>query len=125
MKILKSLMILGLIALNTQLFSQELPESYQPMLNEIVTNFESIRGANTITKGSTTLGVVNKKKVTLYLEYKKQVKNLVFEKGVDENNSEEWIAANQITIDMVNKHEEDLTKELETMYKLSAKKAKE
>ena len=125
MKILKLILILSLILFSNKLFTQELPEYYQGIFNEIIENFETIRGANTVTQGKTTLGVVNKKKVTLYLEYKKSVKNLVFEKGVDETSSETWVATNQVTIDMVNKHQDFLTKELEKMLKASKKKSEE
>lgn len=125
MKIVKTIMVLGLIFFTAEIIGQELPDSYQGMLNEIITNFESIRGSNSITQGKTTLSVVNKDKIALRVEYKKKVKNLTFTQGSEEGDSETWVAANQLTIDMVNKHEDFLTKELETMLKYSDKRAKE
>lgn len=125
MKIVKTIMVLGLIFFTAEIIGQELPDSYQGMLNEIITNFESIRGSNSITQGKTTLSVVNENKIALRVEYKKKVKNLTFVKEPDEENNSSWIAANQLTIDMVNKHEDYLTKELESMLKYSEKRAKE
>ena len=55
MKIQKALIFLGLILFTTEIFGQYLPDSYQPMLNEIVTHFETIRGSNSITQGKNTL----------------------------------------------------------------------
>jgi len=125
MKILKTLMLLGLIASTTEIFGQYLPPSYQPMLNEIVANFETIRGSNSITQGKTTLSVSNENKIALRVEHKKEVKNLTFEQIPDEENNLYWVAANELTIDMVNKYEDYLTKTLESMHKLSEKKSKE
>lgn len=125
MKIIKTLMAIGLILYTTEIFSQVLPPSYQPMLNEIVTNFETIRGSNSISQGKTTLSVINENKIALRVEHKKQVKNLTFETKPDEENQLYWVAANELTTDMVNKYEDFLTKTLESMYKLSEKKSEE
>ncbi len=125
MKIQKTLIVLGLILFTTKIFGQDLPPSYQPMLNEIITFFETIRGSNSITQGKTTLSVVNETKIALRVEHKKQVKNLTFEKVPDEENNLYWIPANELTIDMVNKYEKDVTKALKSMYKLAEKKSKE
>ena len=125
MKIFKTLLILGLILLTTKTFGQYLPPSYQPMLNEIVTNFETIVGSNSISQGKNTLSVVSKDKIALRVEHKGKVKNLTFEMQPDEENKLQWVAANPLTIDMVNKYEAYLTKTLESMHKLSDKKSKE
>ena len=53
------------------------------------------------------------------------MKNLTFITKPDEEGILYWVAANQITIDMVNKYEDFLTKILESMHKLSEKKSKE
>lgn len=125
MKTLKTLLSLGLILFATEIFGQYLPPSYQPMLNEIVTNFETIVGSNSISQGKNTLSVVNESKIALRVEHKKKVKNLTFIKQPDEENKLIWVAANELTIDMVNKYEDYLTKTLKSMHKLSEKKSKE
>ena len=125
MKIIKTLMTLGLILFTSEIFGQTLPPSYQPMLNEIIVNFHTIRGSNSITQGKNTLSVVNENKIALRVEHKKTVKNLTFETQLDEENNLYWVAANDLTIDMVNKYEDFLTKTLESMLKLSEKRSKE
>lgn len=125
MKVLKTLLIIGLILFTTKMFGQYLPPSYQPMFNEIVTNFETIVGSNSISQGKTTLSVINKNKVALKVQHKGKVKNLTFKTESDEENKLRWVAANALTIDMVNKYEDYLTKTLESMHKLSEKKSKE
>lgn len=125
MKILKILMVFGLILFTTELFGQYLPPSYQPMFNEIVTNFETIVGSNSITQGNTTLSVLDKDKIALRVKHKGSIKNLTFETRPDEENKPQWVAANDLTTDMVNKYEDYLTKTLESMLKLSEKKSKE
>ena len=118
-------MALGLIVFTPKIFSQDLPPSYEPMLNEIVVFFETIRGSNSITQGKNTLSVLDENKVALRIEHKGSVKNLTFEKTPDEEGKLYWIASNELTTDMVNKYEKDLTKILESMYKLAEKKSKE
>ncbi len=125
MKILKTLIALGLIIFTTEVFGQYLPPSYQPMFNEIVENFETIVGSNSISQGKNTLSVLSKDKIALRVEHKGKVKNLTFETQPDEENKVYWVAANQLTTDMVNKYEDYLTKTLESMHKLSEKKSKE
>lgn len=125
MKILKTLMILGVIFFTGEIFAQVLPPSYQPMLNEIVDNFEEIRGSNSISQGKNTLSVINPNKVALRIMHKKKDKNLTFITEPDEENKLHWVAANQLTTDMVERYEDDVTKILESMHKYSEKKAKE
>ncbi|HAN19719.1 MAG: hypothetical protein A2X13_14235 [Bacteroidetes bacterium GWC2_33_15] len=125
MKIIKSLLTLGLILFITEIFGQELPATYQPMLNEIVTNFKTIRTGNTIKEGKSTLSVINENKIALRIDHQKRVKNLTFITKLDAENKLYWIPANQLTIDMVNKYEEDLTEIFESMLELSEKKSKE
>lgn len=125
MKTLKALLLFGLILFTTEVFSQHLPPLYQPMLNEIVENFKTIRTGNSLTEGKNSIRVINENRVVLRLEYKKQVKNLTFVTKPDEENKLFWVAANQLTIDMVNKHEDYLTKTLKSMHKLSENKSKE
>lgn len=125
MKLLKTLITLGLIIFTTEIYGQYLPDSYQPMLNDIVVFFQTIRGSNSITQGKTTLSVINDTKIALKVEHKKQVKNLTFIKKPDEENNLIWIPANELTIDMVNKYEDYLTDTFQSMYKLAKKKSEE
>lgn len=125
MKLLKTLMALGLILFTTEIFGQDVPDSYQTMFNNIVTSFKTIRGANSITKGQTILKVISDHEIALRIKQKKQIKNLTFITKKDEENNPVWIAANQLTIDMVNKYQKDLTKILDTMSKLAEKKSQE
>ncbi len=125
MKTIKLLSIVGLFFLARNVSAQYLPESYQPMFNEIVTNFETITSGNSINEGSTSLRVINNEKIVLRVKHKKQVKNLTFETKLDEESNKIWVAGNPLTIDMVNKYEDYLTKTLEEMYALSDKKSKE
>ncbi|OFX82331.1 MAG: hypothetical protein A2W99_09775 [Bacteroidetes bacterium GWF2_33_16] len=125
MKIVKSFLVLGLILLTTDIFGQELPTSYQPMLNQIVINFKTITSGNTIKQGKNTLSVINENKIALRIEHQKKVKNLTFITKLDEENKLYWVPANPLTIDMVNKHEETLTEIFESMLELSEKKSKE
>ena len=125
MKILKALIVLGMVLYSNVTFCQVLPPSYQPMLNEIVVNFENIRGSNSITQGKNTLSVINPNKIALRIMHKKKDKNLTFITQPDEENKLHWVAANQLTTDMVERYEDDVTKILESMYKYSEKKSKE
>ena len=88
------------------------------MFNEMVTNFETIRSGNSIKEGKSTLTVFSENKIVLRTTHKKKVKNLTFVKEPDEENKLRWVATNQLTIDMVNKYEEFLTKTLESMHEL-------
>lgn len=125
MKIVKTFLVLGLILFTTEIFGQNLPVTYQTMFNEIITNFKSIRTGNSISQGRTVLSVNNENKITLRIDHQKKVKNLTFITKLDEESKLIWVPANQLTIDMVNKYEKDLTEVLTTMFELSAKKAKE
>lgn len=125
MKTIKILTLLGFVLLAEQTFAQVLPPSYQPMLNEIVENFETIVGSNSISKGKNTLSVVNKNKVALRVNHKGKVKNLTFITEPDEENKLQWVAANALTTDMVNKYEDFLTKTLISLHKLSEKRSKQ
>ncbi|HAF31260.1 MAG TPA: hypothetical protein DCG75_19655 [Bacteroidales bacterium] len=125
MKILKSLLVLSLIFFTTEVFGQELPDTYQAIFNEMVINFETIRSGNSIKEGKNTLSVFSQDRIVLRLEHKKQVKNLTFIKKANEEKELRWVAANQITIDMVNKYEDDLTETLKEMLELTQKRSKE
>ena len=125
MKNFKTIIILGLILFTSNVYSQHLPESYQPMLNEIVVNFQTITSGNSINEGKNSLRVINEERIVLRTEHKREVKNLTFETSLDEENKKVWIAANPLTIDMVNKYEDYLTSTLESLFKLSEKKSKE
>ncbi|MBN1116536.1 MAG: hypothetical protein JXA77_05010 [Bacteroidales bacterium] len=125
MKVLKTVFFLGIILFSKDAFSQYLPPSYQPMLSEIVTFFETITSGNSLQKGETSIRVVNENKIVLRIKHKGQIKNLTFETKPDEENKLVWMAANDLTIDMVNKYEDYLTKTFEDMHKLAEKKSKE
>lgn len=125
MKILKTLFALSLILFTTEIFGQELPPSYQAMFNEIITNFEAIRSGNLIKQGKNSLSVINENRIALRTEHKRKIKNLTFIKKLDKENEFHWVAANQLTIDMVNKYEEYLTETLTSLLELSRKKSKE
>lgn len=125
MKIFKSLLLFTLILLVTKSFGQKLPDNYQTIFNEMVTHFETIRSGNTVKKGKTILTVFNENKVVVRTKHNKSIKNLTFLKEKNEENKMIWIAKNQLTIDMVNKYEEDLTKILMVMHEESLKKSKE
>lgn len=125
MKLLKAVLLLGAITFTTQSFGQHLPPSYQPMFNEIIENFKTITSGNSINEGKTSLRVINDDRIVLRVEHKKKVKNLTFETKLDEENKKMWVAANDLTIDMVNKYEDYLTKTLESMHQLSEKKSKQ
>ncbi|MGE0090649.1 MAG: hypothetical protein AB7S50_14350 [Bacteroidales bacterium] len=125
MKIARIIIAASLVFFVTEIFGQELPASYQPMLNEVIINFKTITSGNSLRQGKTTLSVINENKIALRMEHQKKVKNLTFITKLDAENNLVWIAANPLTTDMVNKHSEDLVKELEEMLELSRKKAKE
>lgn len=124
MKILKSLLVLGLILLATDIFGQKLPDTYPAIFNELIDNIDLIRSGNSLKKGKHTLTVFSKEKIVLRTTYNKQVKNLTFVKEANDENKMEWVAANQLTTDMVDRHEEDLTDIFMEMLELSRKKAK-
>jgi len=125
MKKLKTILALGLILFTTEIFCQYIPDSYQVLLNEIVKHFETIRTGNTVNDGKNSLRVINENRIVFRLDHKKKVKNLTFITEPDEENKLQWVPGNQLTIDMVNKYESFVTKNLESMHKLSEKKSKE
>ena len=125
MKTIKSLLVFGLILLTTEFFAQDLPSAYQDMLNEIVTNFETIRGGNTITEGNNSIRVISKDKIVLSVKHKKKIKNLTFLTKKDEEGQLFWEPANPLTIDMVDKYEDFVTGVLESMLALAEKKSQE
>jgi len=124
MKVLKTILVLSLIFLTTKSFAQELPENYEAIFNELIENMDLIRSGNSIKKGKSTLTVFNENKVVLRMTYNKQVKNLTFVKEATEDHKMVWKADNQLTRDMVDRHEEDLTEELMKMLEETRKKAK-
>lgn len=126
MKHLKKVVLLAAITLfSGNLFGQYLPETFQPILSEIVTHFETIRIGNSLTEGETSIRVINDSRVVLRVEHKRKIKNLTFIKKTDEENQLVWVSANQLTTDMVNKYKDYLEKTLRSMHKLSEKKSKE
>ena len=124
MKIIKTLFVLSLFVLSTNVFSQKLPDNYEAIFTELIDNVELIRSGNSLKKGIHTLTVFSKEKIVLRTTYNKQVKNLTFVKEATEDNKMVWVAANQLTTDMVDRHEEDLTEMFMEMLELSRKKAK-
>jgi hypothetical protein len=124
MKLLKTLFILGLILFVSQTFGQKLPDNYEAIFTELIDNIELIRSGNSLKKGKHTLTVFSEEKIVLRTTYNKQVKNLTFVKKATEDNKMVWVAANQLTTDMVDRHEEDLTEMFMEMLELSRKKAK-
>jgi hypothetical protein len=125
MKFLKTVLTLSLILFAITGFGQELPESFQTMLNEIKTNFETINSGNSIKEGKNSISIINENRIALRTTHKKKVKNLTFITKENEDNELIWVAANALTIDMVNKYEEYLTETLTSLLELSRKKSKE
>ena len=78
MKILKTVLALGLILFATASFGQELPASFQTMINEIKTNFETINSGNSIKEGKNSISIINENRIALRTTHKKKVKNLTF-----------------------------------------------
>ena len=125
MKIFKTILLFSLIFSTTEIFSQELPDSYQTLFDQVVTNFESIRTGNSLTKGQNSIRLINENKIVLRTKHQKKIKNLTFVKKENKEKELVWIADNQLTIDMVNKYEEFLTEVLQEMLEYSTEKAKE
>jgi hypothetical protein len=125
MKLLKTLLAFGLIFFTTEIIGQELFETYQTTLNGIVTNFETIRGTTSIKDGKNSIRVISKNKVVLSVEHKRKVKNLTFLTKKDEEGQTYWASGNPLTRDMIDKYDDFVTDVLETMLKLSEKKAQE
>lgn len=125
MKTLKALFIVGLIFFTTQTFGQKLPDNYETIFTELIDNMELIRSGNSLKKGKHTLTVFSEKKIVLRTKYNRQIKNFTFVKEANDENEMVWIADNQLTTDMVERHEEDLTEMFMEMLEESRKKAKE
>lgn len=125
MKILKSLLVLSIIFFTTQSFAQKLPENYEAIFNELIDNMELIRSGNSLKKGKHTLTVFSEKKIVLRTKYNRQIKNFTFVKEANDENEMVWVADNQLTTDMVERHEEDLTEMFMDMLEESRKKAAE
>ncbi|PKP12046.1 MAG: hypothetical protein CVU09_00680 [Bacteroidetes bacterium HGW-Bacteroidetes-4] len=125
MKTLKKIVYLtGIILLSLNAKAQLVPETYQPIFNEIVTNFETIRGSNSLKDGKTSLRLLSQEKIVIKLDHKRNVKTLTFVIKLDEEGNKYWVADNTLTIDMVNKYESDLTKVLEKMLEISREESK-
>ena len=125
MKTLKTLFIVGLIFFTTQAFGQKLPDNYEAIFTELIDNMELIRSGNSLKKGKHTLTVFSEKKIVLRTKYNRQIKNFTFVKEANDEKEMVWIADNQLTTDMVERHEEDLTEMFMEMLEESRKKAKE
>lgn len=123
-KIKKISFLVGVLFLSLNTQAQRVPESYQPVFNEIVTNFETIRGSNSLKDGKTSLRLLSQEKIVIKLDHKRSVKTLTFVIKLDEEGNKYWVADNTLTTDMVNKYEADLTKVLEDMLELSREEAK-
>lgn len=123
MKTFRTLFVLGLILITTQSFGQKLPDNYEAIFTELIDNIELIRSGNSLKKGKHTLTVFSEEKIVLRTTYNKQVKNLTFIKEANDENKMVWVAANQLTTDMVERHEQDLTDIFMEMLELSRKKA--
>jgi hypothetical protein len=125
MKTLRKIVYLtGIFLLSLNANAQLVPETYQPIFNEIVTNFETIRGSNSLKDGKTSLRLLSKEKIVIKIDHKRSVKTLTFVIKLDEEGNKYWVADNTLTIDMVNKYESDLTKVLEKMLEISREEAK-
>ncbi len=125
MKIFKTLLVISLFLVTTNIFGQKLPDTYEAIFTELIDNMDLIRSGNSLKKGKHTITVFSKEKVVLRTTYDKKVKNLTFVKKANEENEMKWVAFNQLTTDMVDRHEEDLTEILMEMLELSRKKAAE
>jgi hypothetical protein len=123
-KILTLILIVGALVLKFNASAQYLPETYQPILNEIVKNFDEIRGATSLNDGKSSLRLLSQEKIILKLEHKRKVKTLTFVIKLDEEGNTYWMSDNTLTNDMVNKYESVLTKELENMLEISREQAK-
>ncbi|MBI9067503.1 MAG: hypothetical protein JEZ09_09450 [Salinivirgaceae bacterium] len=123
-KFLKAFFLVGIIFFSTNTFGQYLPSSYESLFNEIVLNFEEIRGGNSLNDGKESLRLLDNEKIILRIEHKRKIKTLTFIKEADEEGSKFWVSGNKLTTDMVNKFEKDLTKSLENMLELSREEAK-
>ncbi|MCB2196414.1 MAG: hypothetical protein KQH79_11190 [Bacteroidetes bacterium] len=125
MKTFKSILVISLLFISSTVLSQKLPDNYDAIFTELIENMELIRSGNSLKKGKHTLTVFSEEKIVLRTKYNKQIKNLTFVKEANEENKMVWVAANQLTTDMVERHEEDLTEMFMEMLELSRKEAAE
>ncbi len=123
-KILKLTLILSAFFTVSTANAQYLPQSYEAILNEIVENFKTIRGATAINDGKTSLRLLAEDRIIIRMDHNRSVKTLTFTKAKDEEGQEYWVSDNSLTTDMVNKYEKDLTKVMEKMLDVSRKEAK-
>jgi len=126
MKLLfKVMLFVGILILGSNAKAQFLPPSYEPLLNEIVENFTEIRGTTSLNEGKNSLRLLGEEKIIVKMKHKGSIKTLTFIKKKDEEGQKYWVSANKLSTDMVNKYEDDLTKVLDTMLKLSREQAKQ
>ncbi len=122
--LLKLALIAVVLFIGKLSFGQYLPPSYEPLLSEIVTNFETIRGTTSLNDGPNSLRLLGEDKIILRMKHKGSVKTLTFETKKDEEGNAYWMSSNQLTTDMVEKYEKELTDVLNQMLDISRKKAK-
>ncbi len=115
---------LTLLFLNNAIQAQNLPVAYEKIFDEIVDNFKDIRGGNSIADGKTSLRLLSNERIIIRMNHKRSVKTLTFIKKPDEEGKTFWQAANQLTTDMVNKYEKELTKTVNKLLEISRDKAK-
>lgn len=122
--ILRIMLLIGVFFISSTTFGQYLPTTYEAVLDEIVENFEEIRGKTSLNNGKSSLRLLSTEKIILRLDHKKSIKTLTFVKKNDEEGEKFWISDSKVTTDMINKYEKTVTKELNNMLKISRKQAK-
>lgn len=122
--ILKLTLLIVLFFTTSTSFAQFLPISYEGIFNEIVENFETINGKNSIKDGKTSLRLLSPEKIIVRMDHRKSIKTLTFIKKNDEEGEKFWVSGNSVTTDMVNKYEKTLTKAIDSLLKISRKEAK-
>ncbi len=120
----KVTLIVSALFWGTSVFGQHLPPAYQGIFDEIVTNFETIRGATSLNDKNNSLRLLKEDKIILRMKHKGSIKTLTFVTKPDEEGNKIWMSDNQLTTDMVEKYEKDLTKVVDSMLALSREKAK-
>lgn len=123
-KLYKTLLLTGVIFMSTTTFGQYLPSSYEGFFNEIVENFNEIRGTNSVKDGKTSLRLLSPEKIIIRIDHKGSIKTLTFVKEPDEEGEKFWISDNKLTTDMVNKYESKLTKIIKSLVEITQEKAK-
>lgn len=124
-RIVSLTLIIVALFITNQVKAQFLPPAYEAILDEIVENFEVIRGTTSLKDGKTSLRMLSEEKLIIRMDHKKMVKTLTFIKKKDEEGNKFWVSANQLTTDMINKYEKDVTKVVEIMLDRSREEAKE